>query len=1107
MPVRRASLLCADGTLRPMRLAQGEARVELDLRRDLSYGLRLLGADGLQVDLPQTWQITVRDDAPPRLAVNLPRGTPELVAVDAVLPVACQAHDDIGLEALALELGIGTQAVHRRAIPLAEPTRTHRFTDRLDLGALAPEPGQTLTLCLWARDLGGQEARSEAVPLQIGTAQQAGDQARSQRARALLEHLRRAREALVTVGRGWSRAEQAYLPGDAAIHRGQLKLVAKQQERALARFAAVIDGLAALGVERPAEERSRLEHLGTELDWWRERVGGMLAQAHAAALSASGPAVVPAIERGAQLVTHAIDELDAISQRCALVVALAEARALAARVALAGDRLDVTVQVLRGQVAWAPMRGLPGLHASFHPGRAFVGAPVHTAAAVPRLRDLRVPGLGREDWCALYRGEIYIPEEGTWHFRCTTDDGVQLRIGGAALIGNEAWREQAPTSYRGSEAFTKGWHAIDLRYFQASGGSRLEVSMGREHDQLRPLGSDRLRHFTDTGTATPGLIAAMAQLPQRISDQALSRLQRDGALLTAIPRELARLGADTGSTRLDRLARRSADAGRSLDAWLADRAAGNPDAGDLERFAALAAALQPVPREAALILRTAMVERIPATPRQVTAIASETNIERIDGLCRALRAGGQGSGRHILGAEVDRLASGVARRVRAALDEAADPALSAVQRAAAARAAWVLAVRPAATLATMRRRLRHEPLAVAELRQGCDQLEDDMRRSRTALQELERAAMAEDADVAPAALRRTQMAAGASARELARRELRAALATLLPLAVARGAGRLADMQRFVDGALVLDDPAALADRLARWAEGGSGGVGAPASCEQMLDRTAALLGATDAGQRGLGDVLAQRLPVLVELEARRLARRGETQRARACAALSRGLARALSAAGSARERLAVLEAVRSGEPPSGPDQADETTQHLSRLAGSLRELARSGDPASRRALDRALVALAAPAAGPSDAVVAGGLAEELIAAAGRIEEQLAALDATSAEALSTLGRYRTGQQGVAQALAALAERVTRLRDLPTTDAPALSVLAALPATLTRLAERAEALAGADAVSGPADALAPARALARAIAHEAVEPVARAYRRAGAAQGVDAPELS
>ncbi len=886
IPVRRASLLTARGGLRPMQLAGGEARIELDLRRDLSYALRLQGADGLQVDLPQTWEITVRDDAPPRLAVGLPGGAPELVAADAVLPVACQALDDIGLEALALEVGIGAQTVHRRPVALAQPSRSRSFTDRLDLGALAPEPGETVSLRLWARDLGGQEARSDALQLRIGTAQQAVDQARSQQARTLLARLGRARAALVRVGRGWSRAEQAYLPGDAAIHRGQLKLVAKRQETMSERVAAVVAGLQALGAGRPADERSRLAHLGGALAWWHERVDGMLAQAHAAALAASGPAVVPAIERGRELVDHALGELDTIRERLELVVALAEARALAARVALAEERLALTRRVLRGQIAWAPMRGLPGLHASFHPGRSFAGAPVHTAAAVPDVHDQRVPGLGREDWCALYRGEIYIPEGGVWHFRCVADDGVQLRIGGEPLIGTEAWREQAPTAYRGSRAFSQGWHAIDLRYFQAAGRSRLAVSMGRESDRLAPLGRDRLRHYTDTGTATPGLIAAMARLPQRISDQAAGRLQRDGALLAAIPRELARLGADTGSKRLDRLAQASAGNGRALDAWLAGLPAASPDAVALERFAALCAALQAVPREAVSILHAAVVQRIPATPRPVMAIAAAANVERIERLRRALDRRGvaaQDRDRRILGVEVDRLAAGIAARAQAALAQAADPELSAAERAAAARAAWVLVAYPAATLAAMRRRLAREPLAVDDLRHDCDRLEQDMQRAREALQERARAARGEAASIALAALRRMQSAAGAGVREHARRELRAALVALLPLVGGRDGKQVAEIERFVDGALWLDDPSALADRLARWADGGAelAFAGAPVAPERLLDRTAELLGAADAARRALGGLLAGHLPLLLELEALRLERRGETQRARA----------------------------------------------------------------------------------------------------------------------------------------------------------------------------------------------------------------------------------
>lgn len=76
------------------------------------------------------------------------------------------------------------------------------------------------------------------------------------------------------------------------------------------------------------------------------------------------------------------------------------------------------------------------------------------------------PGVtDRFEWFAVdYRGTVYVPKTGKYHFRLGSDDGSILYLDGAKVVVNDdthSWREES-----GDVDLTQGEHAFRLSYFQ-----------------------------------------------------------------------------------------------------------------------------------------------------------------------------------------------------------------------------------------------------------------------------------------------------------------------------------------------------------------------------------------------------------------------------------------------------------------------------------------------------------------------------------------------------------------------------------------------------------------------------------------------------------------
>ncbi len=92
----------------------------------------------------------------------------------------------------------------------------------------------------------------------------------------------------------------------------------------------------------------------------------------------------------------------------------------------------------------------------------------------PRDFSSGFPGVSdRFEWFAIdYKGKIYIPETRTYTFSLLSDDGAKLIINGKTVIDNDGIHP--PTKKTGSVKLTKGFHTVEVQYFQ---GPRYQVAL------------------------------------------------------------------------------------------------------------------------------------------------------------------------------------------------------------------------------------------------------------------------------------------------------------------------------------------------------------------------------------------------------------------------------------------------------------------------------------------------------------------------------------------------------------------------------------------------------------------------------------------------------
>jgi len=116
------------------------------------------------------------------------------------------------------------------------------------------------------------------------------------------------------------------------------------------------------------------------------------------------------------------------------------------------------------------------------------------SALTPRASEIRptiqiAPG---EHQGATFEGYIRIDHDDYFVFGLHSDDGSRLLIDGEVVVDNDGLH--SPLEKKGGIALAKGWHAIRVEWFNASGGADLSVTIGVPGGEPRAMPADFLFH-------------------------------------------------------------------------------------------------------------------------------------------------------------------------------------------------------------------------------------------------------------------------------------------------------------------------------------------------------------------------------------------------------------------------------------------------------------------------------------------------------------------------------------------------------------------------------------------------------------------------------------
>jgi hypothetical protein len=518
-PVAEADWL-AEGTA-PLKFRQEDHRLILDLQptNPVTYQIRLVGTNHLQLESAEKWSLRPVPDEPP-LAQLTGAGTEfGIVQRDELLALEGMASDDVGLKRVDLVvLGNETQADVKHLFPAGQDSpmsqggaeREFKRSLNYDLTDLQLMTGEEVRFQLVAVDLGGQVGSSEPISLSIGSPDQSREALAAARLKRLgvdvedqLERLRQMRADWVALDRNFKAEDPTPQQPALALLRGRLRDFARE-------INAIGLGLVDESETNELAEARFLYRLGATISTWggqqRRVLDGVVGQLESAN-STNSPAV---FSLGREFFGRAQSDLMQFRRVLAVGQGAFETDVLATRCEAAQGRYKRGLPILRGQATNVPPPAAgPGLMATFFEGTTLQGRVLEQKVANPRF-DNYAPANRREDWSARYEGEMQLPEPGDWTLACLADDGVRLLVQGKSILPTEAWSAHSATEYKASRTLPAGWIPVVIEFFQGSSESKLQFLAAKAGQNLQEVPVQWLRR-------TPPRLLAPAETDPAVS--------------------------------------------------------------------------------------------------------------------------------------------------------------------------------------------------------------------------------------------------------------------------------------------------------------------------------------------------------------------------------------------------------------------------------------------------------------------------------------------------------------------------------------------------------------------------------------------------------------
>jgi hexosaminidase len=147
---------------------------------------------------------------------------------------------------------------------------------------------------------------------------------------------------------------------------------------------------------------------------------------------------------------------------------------------------------LRGRSQGLAVRGFTGRFrsvgeiegdAAFDPSDS---SPSHPRVAIPE-------GVSATSYGLIFEGYIRVPRKGIYTFHLASDDGSRLRVGDQVVVNNDGPHSMAERA--GHVALHRGWHPIEVRYFQSGGGAGLRLELEGPGVSRREVPAHWLAHL------------------------------------------------------------------------------------------------------------------------------------------------------------------------------------------------------------------------------------------------------------------------------------------------------------------------------------------------------------------------------------------------------------------------------------------------------------------------------------------------------------------------------------------------------------------------------------------------------------------------------------
>jgi PA14 domain. len=92
----------------------------------------------------------------------------------------------------------------------------------------------------------------------------------------------------------------------------------------------------------------------------------------------------------------------------------------------------------------------------------------------------------------VWKGYMEIPATGGYQFWAESDDGSRLYLDGELVVDNDG--DHGMTEKTGIAFLEKGWHAVQIVYFNSGGGYGMKVHYAPLGEMRRELEGELLGH-------------------------------------------------------------------------------------------------------------------------------------------------------------------------------------------------------------------------------------------------------------------------------------------------------------------------------------------------------------------------------------------------------------------------------------------------------------------------------------------------------------------------------------------------------------------------------------------------------------------------------------